>query len=438
VDHSTLLDIIRRDIQDGRVVRLIEGLLKAGYMEDWRYYDTPSGTPQGGIISPLLFNVYLNDFDKWVEDTLIPAFTKGDRRKNNPEYDRIGKRIARARKKEDHELVNQLLQDRRKMMAVMPCDPDFRRLRFVRYADDFLLGFTGPKSEAEDIRDRLSEYLRTNLKLTLSMEKTLITHAADDKAKFLGYEIKTTREETLVSDNGMRATNGCITLLMPQKVVHAYRSRYCREGKISHRPELAADTDYTIVQRYQAVLVGVYNYWCMAVNVGKRMNRLKYILETSLLKTLANKHKCRVNTICDRYRTTVLGGDGSRTAFQVIVERPDKEPLIATFGGIPFKRVSEGLGPVDFNFGQAWGFAGNNRSEVVQRLVVGKCELCGAEGVPMEVHHIRKMADIDRPGRRPKAAWEKTMSARRRKTLVVCERCHKDITHGRHDGPSTR
>ncbi len=259
IDHKVLLEIIRRDIHDGRLVRLIENLLKAGYMKDWRYYDTLSGTPQGGIISPLLANVYLNDMDRFAEDTLIPAYTNGDRRRANPEYRRYENPLATARKRGDRDTIKRLVQERRKLISQDPCDPDYRRLRYIRYADDFLLGFAGPKAEAEAIRDRLAEFLGERLKLTLSVEKTLITHAADDKAKFLGYEITVTRCGNLISEDGKRATNGNIALLMPQKVVGRYRDRYSNSGKITHRPEILVDTDYTILQRYQYALSGVFN-----------------------------------------------------------------------------------------------------------------------------------------------------------------------------------
>jgi group II intron reverse transcriptase/maturase len=432
IDHAVLLEIIRRDIHDGRLVRLIEGLLKAGYLEDWRYYDSLSGTPQGGIISPLLANIYLNDFDRFVEDTLIPAYTRGKRRRANPAYTRLVRPLAAARKRKDLNTVNRLVQERRTLASVDPNDQGYRRLRYIRYADDFLFGFIGPKKEAEAIRDRLGEFLNQKLKLTLSMEKTLITHAVDEKAKFLGYEITVTREGSLISENGKRATNGKIALLMPQKVVHKYRDRYSKRGKILHRAELLADTDYTILQRYQSVLQGVYNFYCMAVNVSSRMSDLKWILETSLTKTLASKLRCKVTEIYRRYQVVVL----DRKMLRVVVSRPDKEPLVAIFGGIPFERNPDGLGTTDFRFETAWFSPGRRRSEVVQRLLVGKCELCGVENEPVEVHHIRKLADIDRPGRRPKAPWEKIMAARRRKTLVLCQPCHDAITAGRYDGPS--
>jgi len=434
VDHDILLSIIRRDIHDGRFVRLIEELLKAGYMEEWRYYDSLSGTPQGGIISPLLFNIYLTEMDRFVEDTLIPAYTTGDKRKLNPAYRRYDYLLKLARERNNLDEVKRLVQERRKLMSVAPVDPDYRRLRYVRYADDFLLGFVGPKCEAEEIRDRLAEFLKTNLRLTLSMEKTLITHASDEKAKFLGYEIKVSRCETLISDNEKRATNGYIALLMPQKVVQQYRERYSKRGKVIHRKELTADRDYTILQRYQAVMKGVYNFYCMAANVGNRgrMNRIRWILETSMTKTLAHKFKCKVTEVYRRYQVV----QDDRKVLQVVIKRPGKDPLVATFGDFPFERIPEGMGVVDFRFDSAWYPPGDRRSEVVQRMLAGRCELCGVTDEPVEVHHIRKLADINRPGRRPKEAWEKLMSARKRKTLVVCGDCHKLITYGRYDGPA--
>src|SRR5262249_50206839 len=160
-----------------------------------------------------------------------------------------------------------------------PTDPVYRRLRYVRYADDFLLGFAGPKKEAEAIRERLGEVLGQKLRLTMSREETLITHAVDEKAKFLGYQVTATRGGRLLAANGQSATNGQCALLMPQWVERKYENRYGRRGKVVHRAELLCESEYTIVQRYQAVLRGVYNFYCMATNVGKRMSRIKWTLE---------------------------------------------------------------------------------------------------------------------------------------------------------------
>jgi group II intron reverse transcriptase/maturase len=434
IDHEILLSIIRRDIHDEQLVRLIDGLLRAGYMEEWRYRDTTSGTPQGGIISPLFANIYLNELDRFVEHALIPAYTRGNRREANPDYTAIQRQLKRARQDDDPTRIKELKRALRRLPWAMPVDPSYRRLRYIRYADDFLLGFVGPRNEAEAIRQELGEYLGDTLKLTLSTEKTLITHAADDKARFLGYEIKVIRAENQIAKNGKRSANGRIALRMPRSVTNKYRARYSKGGKVIHRTELVNDDDYTIISRYQGVLRGLYNYYCMAVNVGKesRMHHIKWILETSLSKTLARKHQCKVTRIFKRYQAWV----GDRKVLQIVVERPGKTPLVATFGGIPFERIPDGLGVVDFNPWLAWVRPGNQRSEVVQRLLVGKCELCQDQGVPIQVHHIRKLADLDRPGRRPKEPWEKLLSARKRKTLVVCQGCHAAIHGGHYDGPS--
>jgi group II intron reverse transcriptase/maturase len=438
IDHTILLEILRRDIHDGRLLKLIENLLKAGYMEDWQYHETLGGTPQGGIISPLLSNIYMNELDRFVEDTMIPAYTKGECRKGNPEYARLCRLLRKARRRDDQETVERLVQERRKVMSVMPIDPDYRRLRYIRYADDFLLGFIGPKKEADDIRQQISDFLRDKLKLTLSLEKTVITHAVDDKAKFLGHEICVTREGTLLTENGRRATNGKIALLMPQKVVRKYLDRYSKEGKIIHQAVMLDDSVYTIIQCYQAVLRGVYNFYCMTTNVCRRMASIRRILELSLSKTLASKLRCKVTEIYAKYRKILVRPDDEegweRKVLQVTIERPGKTPLTATFGGIPFERNPDGMGVVDFRFQIAWHSARNRRTEAVRSLLAGICQLCGAVG-PVEMHHIRKLADIDRPGRKEKTVWEKIMIARRRKSLAACLDCHDRIHGGYYDGP---
>jgi hypothetical protein len=400
-------------------------------MEDWKYYDTFSGTPQGGIISPLLANIYLNELDKFVENTMIPAYTEGKRRSANPAYANIGRQIEAARNRGDLVEVKRLKCERRKMPSTILTEPDYRRLRYIRYADDFLLGFVGPKKEADDIRQQISEFLEQQLKLTLSVDKTLITHAGNESAKFLGHEIKAIRAGDLIANDGRRAANGAIALLMPRKVVSKYLSLYSRRGKITHRNELKHETDYTIIQRYQSVLRGIYNFYCMTNNVSRRMGYINNILMTSLLKTLASKYKSKVNRMVKKYQIATTEGK----KLQTTLRRSGKEPLTATYGGLPFKRIPRGQGAVDVTHWQLWHKPATKRSEVVQRLLVGKCELCGLEG-PTEVHHIRKLADIDRVGRRPKADWEKVMAARRRKTLVVCQECHDDIHAGRYDGRS--
>jgi group II intron reverse transcriptase/maturase len=433
IDHTVLLDTIRRDIHDGRFVTLIENLLKAGYVDKHRqHHATPSGTPQGGIISPLLANVYMNELDRFVEDTIIPESTRGKKRQRNREYRQLAGHLDTARRNADIDEIKRLRQALRAIPSVDTHDPNYRRLRYVRYADDFLLGFAGPKKEAEEIRDRIQVFLNDELKLTLSVEKTLVTHAASDKAHFLGYEITTMRCNTRVGADGRRSVNGGIQLSMPAHVADALRARYSKKGKIIHRAELLNDADHTIVSRYQAVLQGIYNYYCMATNVSRRMAPIRFDLETSLTKTLAHKHKTSVAAIYRKHRVNT-----TPTSLVVTHPRPGKQPLTATFGGIPFVRKPEGFSTYFPNIEALWNAPGSHRSEAVDRLLADECEYCGGPG-PLQVHHVRKLADIDTQGQTPKPDWMRIMIARQRKRLMVCEPCHRDIHAGRHDGPTTR
>ena len=337
----------------------------------------------------------------------------------------------------DTQRISHLKQEQRKLRSMDPFDPDYRRLRFVRYADDFLLGFAGPKNEAEAIRDHIAEFLDHQLKLTLSKEKTLITHAGNDKAKFLGHEIMVQKNDQLISSNGRRCTNGAITLLMPRSVRQKILERFSSNEKVIHRIELNNDDDYTIIMRYQLILRGIYNYYCMTTNVSGRMKPIRHDLESSLTKTLACKRKISVSQVYRQYQH--LEPETGLKVLRVIRERDNKEPLIATFGGIPFKRKTTGTwgNADDFQFKIAWFAPGHARSEVVERMLESRCKLCDAHGVPLQMHHVRKLADLKKLGRQ-KPRWAQIMIARKRKSLAVCEPCHYDIHAGRYDGPSPR
>src|SRR5216684_4132670 len=144
--HDILLGILAEKIKDQRFLRLIRNMLKAGYLEDWEYHDTFSGCPQGGVISPVLSNIYLHKLDEYVERELIPQYTRGTSRKANPGYDRMMKRLVKARKTEDRAAASDLVKQMRAIPSVDPADPGFRRLKYIRYADDHILGFAGPRA----------------------------------------------------------------------------------------------------------------------------------------------------------------------------------------------------------------------------------------------------------------------------------------------------
>jgi len=166
-------------------------MLKAGYVDDWQYLVSFSGVPQGGIASPILANILLHELDSFVEDELINQYCTGKARRTNPEYSKVTREKAIAYREGDKVRYRQLTKKQRTISQGNPQDVAFRRLRYIRYADDFLLGFIGSKSEAQEIKNRIGQFLQQHVGLQLSIEKTHLTHAREGAAQFLGYEIST-------------------------------------------------------------------------------------------------------------------------------------------------------------------------------------------------------------------------------------------------------
>jgi group II intron reverse transcriptase/maturase len=218
LDHSVLVSILREKIHDNRFIRLLEHLLRAGYLEKWRYHATLSGSPQGAVVSPILANIYLDKLDRFVEQTILPKYTRGDRRRTNPEWQHLQQRAQRLRKQGRPEEARQARRQMQQVPSLDVNDPDYRRLRYVRYADDWLLGFSGPRCEAEDIKREIGRFLRDHLKLELSEAKTLITHARTGTARFLGYDITGLHHDRKLDRRGHRCINGQIGLAISPTV----------------------------------------------------------------------------------------------------------------------------------------------------------------------------------------------------------------------------
>lgn len=431
LDHSIVMDILRQDIHDTRFLQLIQRLLTAGYCEQWTYHRTYSGTPQGGVLSPLLANLYLDKLDRFVETVLIPAYTRGRQRAYNRAYTRVQGRIAYLEKlgRGGMEEAQCLRKQRRSLPSKDPNDPLYRRLRYVRYADDFLLGLIGTRQEAEQIKTALQEFLQTTLHLSLSPEKTLITNAYTETARFLGYEIHRIVENTQVNKQGHRTLNGCIGLRVPAAVIKTRMQTYMRAGKPVHRGRLVENSVYSIITHYQQEYRGVVEYYRHAYNLSTTLHRLKWAMELSLLKTLACKLRITVAAVKRKYCTTFKVETTTYVGLAVQVERTGKPPLVARWGGIslqwnPNTSLNDHANPI-------WN---DTHTELVQRLLADTCEVCGYRG-QCEVHHVRALKDLTIRGRKERPKWIRIMAARRRKTLIVCLNCHWDIHQGRKDKP---
>jgi hypothetical protein len=267
--------------------------------------------------------------------------------------------------------------------------------------------------------------LQEQLKLELSEEKTLITHASTQPARFLGYELIVQYQDDKRDHTNRRSINGHVSLRVPAHVIESKCALYMRKGKPHHRAELLNDDDFSIIAQYQSEYRGFAQYYLLAQNVSW-LWKLHWIMRMSLLKTLAHKHKRSVTKMVRKYRAMTETPYGQMKCLEKVVVREGKKPLVARFGGIPLRRQPL----AHLNDQLAIRKKRPARNELLKRLLADTCELCKSTNL-VEVHHVRKLADLQKPSRVEKPLWIRVMAARRRKTLIVCRECHQAIHAGR-------
>ena len=429
IDHDVLVGILRERISDDRFIRLIRKFLKAGYVEDWTFHNTYSGMPQGGIVSPILANIYLDKLDKYVKE-YIRHFDMGTKRRPGKESNDLAnerKRTVRKLKKvkdgtEKAALVARLKaieQERAAFPSGDEMDGSYRRLKYIRYADDFILGVIGSKEDALRIKEDIKSFLSESLALELSEEKTLITHTGKS-AKFLGYEITVTRNNHQRRDvqgrlrrtYGKRARlNVSMATLRDKLLEYGAMEIKLRNGKEIWKPKcrsgLIFNDDLEILDRYNRETVGFCNYYLIANNCVV-LHNFRYIMEYSMYKTFAGKYRSTVRKINKKYRLNKL--------FTVKYEQKGVIKS-RTFYKTSFKRRTTAFnGSCDI---EPYSIADVSRTNLTDRLKAEKCELCGATG-KLIMHHVRNLKDL-----KGKESWKRLMSARKRKTIALCPSCHR-------------
>jgi group II intron reverse transcriptase/maturase len=446
IDHHVLVSLLRRRIKDEHFLGLIWKFLKAGYMENWVYHNTISGTPQGSGASPILANIYLHELDTFME-RYAEQFNAGKTRRRNREYDHHRGHLEYLRYRKyskekwatltgaQKEQANREIRETRAKMLSVDCgdqmDKSYRRVVYIRYADDFLIGVIGSKQDAETIKQDVSVFLKSQLNLELSGDKTLVTHAKD-KARFLSFDIYSNDSQDMKKDkNGVvrRVYNERIMLYVPKekwmKKLIAYGALkiqydahdHNREiWKSWHRKHLLHNDDLEILQQYNAEIRGLYNYYRIADNVSVLCD-FGHIMKFSMFKTFAAKYKTNIGSVKGKHR---FGKD-----FGVRYETKSG-PKVMLFYNEGFRHQDKPM-TGDFDI-EPKVYANNSPRSLVARLKARKCEWCGAEDVPLDMHHVRKLKDLK--GRK---IWERAMIGRRRKTLALCESCHSKLHAGKLD-----
>ena len=436
INHDKMLKILKTKINDGRFINLIEKFLKAGIMEEGKIRDSITGTPQGGICSPILANIYLNELDKYMEK-LKDETEIGIKRKANPEYVRLSGRRRKNICNKNYEEAKRITKLIRKIPSKDPMDQNFRRMKYYRYADDFVILIHGPKAYAEELKEKLSGFLETQLKITLNSEKTLITNLLKEKALFLGYEIIRAQDNSKITKRNdgfkVRSINGVMQLLVPNKVIKTKLKPFVRNGKSVHIKSILNLTVKEMINKYNSEIRGLYNYYCLAGNVGKRIGTFKYYHYFSLVKSIAAKHKISVKKTIKRFGIPVKKklGTGTRNTIGTIYEKKNGERKTLIYFNDSLKRKpytsSKSRTIEEFN--------PSYKNEIIRRLLNEFCELCH-HNIPNEqliVHQIRSLKKMKEKYKRKKGdtpGWAKLMMRINRKTLVVCKHCHKKI-HGK-------
>lgn len=431
ISHEVLIRCIQKKIKDARLMKLIHKFLKAGYLEDFVYHNTYSGCPQGGIISPILANIYLHELDLYVAE-LSKGFQKPYKSRITAEYSRLSGRMTRVKQKikkaeeagnmaEKERLLKELKKLRSQLLKT-PCKSQTdKEIRYVRYADDFIIGVRGSREDCEEIKRKLSCFIRDSLKMELSEEKTLITHS-NTYARFLGYDMRI-RRSNVIKPNGRGTTQRTMSnhmglavplgdKIQPFLFKHGVvKQKENGELEPVHRNDLLRLTDLEIVSAYDAELRGICNFYYLAGNFYK-LNYMSYLMEYSCLKTLAFKHRCTIGKIKEKFSDKKGGW-----CIPYETKKGMKHLYLSKHSD-----CAKGKEASDTIPGMTM-IHKHTRSTFESRLKAKTCELCGCtESRQFEIHHVNKLKNLK--GKEP---WEVMMIAKRRKTMVVYYECHKKI-----------
>lgn len=431
-DHHVLIGLLRKRIRDEQFISLMWKFLKAGYMEQWTYHRTYTGTPQGSGMSPILANIYLSELDRFLERYTARFNTPEKRRSTSEEHGKAQHQYRKARRmleaNRNPETVAAFKKAQKRLLDT-PYRPvmeiDYKRLQYCRYADDFVIGIVGSKSDAEQVKRDIGRFLANELKLTLSEKKTMVTHSGD-LIRFLGYDFTVSRDKHASRNrNGVmqRFHYGKVRFYVPHekwlKKLLEYRAlkiytdeKGNEKWKSIHRGILINRTDVEIVSKYNSEIRGLYNFYRMAVNVSV-LNKFYFIMKGSMVRTFACKYK---------------------TSFKEIMRRYDKDDIFLVryegktgmktcefyHDGFTMQRAS--ADSVTDTLPQYRKY--DKPNSLARRLRGGVCEMCGTRTDEIHMHHVKSLKNLT-----GKNEFEARMLDMRRKSLALCGTCYEDYKY---------
>lgn len=419
INHKILMNLLKKRITCPKFLSLIKNSIKAGYVEEGKFFESNIGLFQGNITSPILNNVYLHELDLYM-DGLINLFHLGKRRKKNPEYRRFQYLMEKA--KGDSSEIKSLRKQRRKVNSKDPFDRDFKRLCYVRYVDDFVVGVIGSREDTVELEEKIRMFLKNELKLTLSSEKTLITHFSKQYITFLGTLIKgtwerekklatvkrkgVTRKEKVTSRTVLKAP---IKLLFEKATLNGFFKKRNNEFVPTYVGRCINLDHEDILRYYNSVIRGILNYYSFANN-HKSLGSLIHGLKFSCARTLALKYKLRhVSKVFRKFGTNLKKSRESE--IELYIPKTFK----------PLKKFKINVVEPDSVIFSNW----NNK--LTKSNLFKQCVICGSTK-HIEMHHIRKVRDLKSKLRKKNTDFfSLQMAAINRKQVPLCAEHHKAL-----------
>jgi group II intron reverse transcriptase/maturase len=435
LDHEVLILTLRKKIRDERFINLIRKQLNAGYLDlHGNKQASLVGSPQGGILSPILANIYLHELDEFVEG-LRERFEKGKRKQRNPAYQQLSWKKSRLvkRGKTKTKEFQQISQQMRTLPTLLTNDPGFIRIKYLRYADDWIVGVWGSHALAEQLKQEIKTFLRDHLCLTLNEEKTHITHSRTESALFLGttLQIGGKKEAKLALQTNMwgkkfkRRSTGWETIMrapMPKLLQRLSDRGFCtKEGRPTPKSGWAYLDTEQLITLYSSINRGIQNYYRFVDNWAQ-VQRIQYILQYSLAMTLGRKFKISTPKVFKRF--------GPNLSYTIKNQAGDEKRTISFYLNRDWAKDREAFQSgkyrdIDLVRTEMWMRSRSNLTK--------PCCICGAtrDTAKIVMHHVRHIRKLS--NRRPATGFNRILRMLNRKQIPVCTTCHDNIHRGKHD-----